>query len=71
MIQLAFARKRIAQRRETMEALRGRRLTAKEQLTNLFSDLATHDSNCATHKDAGCTCGANEIAANFSKYVHK
>lgn len=61
MFDVATARRRLEQRRETMAKLRGRHLTAREQLRNLHEALAEHESDCATKLNQPCDCGAGHF----------
>jgi hypothetical protein len=45
--------------------VRGRPLTAREQLNNLRAALSEHDSDCSWHKGGRCSCGADEFRVGF------
>jgi len=59
--------RRLAERCATLDALRGRPLSAREQLNNLTAALSEHDSDCASHRGAPCDCGADDFARKFSE----
>ena len=49
--------------RRAME--RGRPLTEREKLRNLWDALVEHDSDCAARSSRPCNCGAVEFKRKF------
>lgn len=49
------------------DRLRGRKLTASEQLGNLIAALGEHDSDC---NGDPCTCGADAFRIKFGPGKH-
>ncbi len=46
---------------DRQDAARGRPLTEREKLDNLYRALAEHDSDCLSRKGMDCDCGANNF----------
>ena len=55
-------RARLQEMIDRQDAARGRPLTEREKLDNLYRALAEHDSDCPARKGLDCDCGAADFA---------
>lgn len=50
------------------DAERGRPLTDREKVGNLYAALSEHDDDCLIHKGDECDCGADSFAEKFKNW---
>ena len=50
------------------DAERGRPLTGREKLRNLYNATSECDSDCASHIGFACDCGAVEFSQVFARW---